>query len=49
MMISGVETSHRSFANITAANNREPLEHEVLSLEQQVMAFLKNTGIEQGD
>lgn len=46
VIISGLGTTHRSFASVTATDNREPAEHEVLSLEQQVMVFFENKGID---
>lgn len=39
LIVSGLEIMHRSYANVTAAENRQPSEKEQLSLEQQVFAL----------
>lgn len=41
LIVNGLETMHRSCANVTAGENRQPSEKEQLSLEQQVFAFFE--------
>uniref|UniRef100_A0A1A8F5H3 Uncharacterized protein n=1 Tax=Nothobranchius korthausae TaxID=1143690 RepID=A0A1A8F5H3_9TELE len=45
VIVTGLETMHRTYARVTAAESRDSPEHELNSLEKQVIDFLGSKGI----